>query len=275
MANGIIRFGIGKPVVWGGPHGKITVAGGPAQQQSITGLDFAGNTSFPSQTPNTPVLVWNNSILGGTAPFPVYPATYIWKAYPRPNNDAYGSFWTMLFHAKWQTSSFDQSSDQYYGMHPYCEFGTGDNYWEISSHGADEFAASPLITFNQWYTQVAVVWQAGGTDHLRYYWNWPSTSSVIAVDRTQAAANTDPAIIIGDAPWNLGFEAPNAILRGHQFYDTNLSEANIAAEIASPGSFRTPWYLKMNPTPTDVADESGNNNHPAWYDANRPALWTE
>ena len=34
------------------------------------------------------------------------------------------------------------------------------------------------------------------------------------------------------------------------------------------------WYINMNPTPTDIADDSGNGNNPSWYGTARPALWS-
>ena len=92
--------------------------------------------------------------------------------------------------------------------------------------------------------------------------------------RARLCRNTDPAIIIGDAPWNQGKEVPNAILRGYQFYDVVLTPAQIAQEIASPGAVRTPWYLNLNPTPSDVADKSGNGHNPAWVGPVRPGVWT-
>jgi hypothetical protein len=46
------------------------------------------------------------------------------------------------------------------------------------------------------------------------------------------------------------------------------------SELAAPGSAVKPWYLNLNPTPTDISDKSGSNNHPVWEGADRPALWT-
>jgi hypothetical protein len=238
----------------------------------LSGLDFPGNVNFPSPSPSA-ILTWNLS-RSGTAPFPAYPATYIWRVYPRPNKNAYGSFWTFLFHASYQTDSFNQSAtNEYYGMHPYPDPSTGVNKWEISNYGSDEYRDP--VTFNQWYTQVVVVSESGGRDYHTYYWNWPNTTTdVVANDGALMPVASDPAIIVGDAPWNPGKEIPNAILRGFQYYDVALTPAQIAQEIASPGSVRTPWYLNLNPTPSDVTDKSGYGHNPAWVGLGRPGLWT-
>jgi hypothetical protein len=239
---------------------------------SLSGLDFPGNVNFPSPSPSS-ILTWNQS-RSGTAPFPAYPATYIWRVYPRANKNAYGSFWTFMFHARYQTSEFNQSStNEYYGMHPYPDPSNGTNKWEISNHGGDEYRDP--VTFNQWYTQVVVVYESGGREYHTYYWNWPNTTTaLVSANGNSKPAASDPAIIIGDAPWNPGKEIPNAILRGFQYYDVVLTPAQIAQEIASPGSVRTPWYLNLNPTPSDVSDKSGNGHHPAWVGSGRPAVWT-
>jgi hypothetical protein len=35
-----------------------------------------------------------------------------------------------------------------------------------------------------------------------------------------------------------------------------------------------PWYLNMNPSPSDISDKSGRGNNPAWVGTERPTLWT-
>jgi hypothetical protein len=254
-----------------GQSGSATAMVG-AGSGSLTGLDFPGNVNFPSPSPSS-ILTWNH-VRSGTTPMAAYPATYIWRVYPRPNRDAYGSFWTFLFHARYQTSEFNQSTtNQYYGMHPYPDPANGVNKWEISLHGGDVLGAP--VVFNRWYTQVAVVYESGGNDHHSYYWNWPNTTTdVVTSSGSSQPVASDPAIIIGDAPWNQGKEIPNAILRGFQFYDVVLTPSQIAQEIASPGSVRTPWYLNLNPTPSDVTDKSGNGHSPAWVGPGRPGVWT-
>ena len=250
-----------------------------------SGLDFAGNTSYPSATPNTPVLAWNSTIVGSAAPFSIYPATYIWKSYPRPNFNFFQIYWTYIFYIKYETTwtQGEPPAHSYYGFHPWPDRETNmEHKWEIASFGDDRTllesgGQGAPIDYNRWHTHVATAELIGSDEVYTFYFDWPDTSTSKIIKWTHAQALTmvsDPAIIIGDAVWNRGREAPNAILRGFQFYDAVLSEANIAAEIANPGSFRTPWYLNLNPTPDDVTDKSGNGHHPAWIDANRPGLWT-
>jgi hypothetical protein len=70
-----------------------------------------------------------------------------------------------------------------------------------------------------------------------------------------------------------GFEEYKGIIRGFQFYDTLLTTGNVASELATPGSIRTPWYLNLNPTPSDVTDKSGNAHHGSWA-GTTANLWT-
>ena len=91
-----------------------------------------------------------------------------------------------------------------------------------------------------------------------------------------ASSTTEPAVVglfFGDAAWSPGNEVYFGILRNFQIYDTNLSLSNIANEINSPGSVQTPWYLNRNPTPSNISDNSGNNNDPSWVGGERPTLW--
>ena len=248
---------------------------------SQSGLDFPGNVDFPSPSPSA-ILTWNQA-RSGAAPMPAYPATYIWRAYPRRNNNFFQSYWTFLFYARYETTwtQGEIPSHSYYGFHPWPDRETDlEHKWEISAFGDDRTAtagsAGVPVVYDQWYQQVATAELIGGNEVYTYYFNWPNTTTdVIEWTHTQALPMvSDPAIIIGDAPWNQGKEIPNAILRGYQFYDVVLTAAQIAQEIATPGSVRTPWYLNLNPTPSDVSDKSGNGHNPAWVGPGRPGLWT-
>ena len=244
--------------------------GAAAVTTQITGLDFPGNVNWPGTSPSM-LFVWNDS-LHGMPPFPAYPATYIWRVYPRRQD----GFWTFLFHAQYQPPVFDQEfKNEYYGMHPFKDPpNTPNTMWEISSYGGDTYVDT--VAFDRWYTQVAVVNETGGFEYHTYYWNWPNTTTdLVTADRNPSKpAASNPAIIVGDAPWNPGYEVPNAIIRGFQYYDVQLTLSEIAQEIAAPGSVRQPWYLNLNPTPSDVSDKSGNGHHPQWVGPGRPALWT-
>ena len=242
-------------------HGKVPTA--LEEETGTAGLDFPGNTAYPE--PGTSILMaWNSDLAGAVDPFPAFPATYIWKAYPRDQNGYYSG----LFHANY--GPFD-SGRNYYGAHPYPDPPTaGTPKWEISMGGGDVVGAP--VVFDRWYTQVL---RCTASHVETYYWNWPNTSTdIVTANDADRGAPANPAIIIGDAPWSAGNEVYNGILRGFQFYDAVLSEAEVASELAAPGSVRNPWYLNLDPTPSDILDKSGGGHHPAWANANRPGLWT-
>jgi hypothetical protein len=159
-------------------------------------------------------------------------------------------------------------------MHPFKDPPiTPKTMWEISSYGADTYVDT--VVYDRWYTQVAVVNETGGVEFHTYYWNWPNTTTdLVTTDNPSKPPPANPAIIVGDAPWNSGHEIPNAIIRGFQYYDVKLTLSEIAQEIAAPGSVRQPWYLNLNPTPSDISDKSGHGHHPSWVGPGRPNLWT-
>ena len=84
----------------------------------------------------------------------------------------------------------------------------------------------------------------------------------------------------GEPRW----EETNGILRGFQFYTAALSPAQILTREACDtdacvlqvcaSDAPCPWYLNMNPTPSDVTDKSGNGHHPTWDGSDRPQPWT-
>ena len=234
----------------------------------LTGLDFPGNVAVPDgQTMR----------FDFTAPFAAYPATYIWRVYPRAQEGYYTSF----FHAN--NSPAFNNQYQYYGFHPYPDPPPplmGTQKWEISVAGGYDITGDPVV-FSRWYQQVAVVSKIIGgigiKDSARYtfYWDWPDTTHKIGwVDSIFTNAAPNPAIMVGDNPWNPGAEVYDGVMRGFQFYDRQLTPSQIAQEIAVPGSVFQPWYLNLNPTPTDIFDKSGNRHDPSWVGNLRPTLWT-
>jgi hypothetical protein len=256
--------------IWHGVLLALLLAASAAE--AISGLDFPG-TGADGNT-----IRFEFAAASGTAPMPAYPATYIWRAFPRYQD----SFYAALFHARNDGGPFVNGL-QYYGFHPYPTGwpGAGSRIvWEIAACDGD--TTGPAVVFSRWYTQVAIVFQSGGTRFHTFYWDWPDTSKVITNSCPSAPAPTPPAIMVGDAAWNqgdggsgVGYEVYHGILRGFQFYDTNLSLAQITQELSSPGSVRRPWYLNLNPTPADISDKSGQGHHPAWVGPKRPALWQE
>ncbi|HKJ74721.1 MAG TPA: hypothetical protein VKA19_11445 [Alphaproteobacteria bacterium] len=267
-----MSFGFPLPGRSASGFGNTPLGGVPA---AITGLDFPGNY------PNGPF----DGIrfrFTGAALLPRYPATYIWRCWPRSGHEGY---WTAFF---WggddDSGSLSALQDPYYGFHPYPPggaTGTGPFKWEISVNHND-YQSSGDVVEGAWYQQVARVYEdtSGGTPGPKvheYYWNWPNQSTDV-VTRTEAStygnsAPANPALTFGDAPWNPGNEIWDGYLRGFQIYDALLTPAEITSEISTPGSVRTPWYLNLNPTPSDISDKSGNGHDPAWVNTNRPALW--
>jgi len=232
-----------------------------APQTGQTGLDFLGNADGRST-----IMAWNLARTG-VAPFAKFPATYIWRAYPRSGQQGY---WTSLFHASWQGPGTFTVSKFYYGMHPYP---WSPIAWEISMGSNDQpenASQRAAVDFNRWYTQVVTI---DANAKITFYYDWDAGRSYTYqdVDRPEP----DPAIIVGDAPWNPGNEIYYGVLRGFQYYDAVLTPSQIAQELANPGSSRTPWYLNLNPTPTDITDKSGNGHNPQWMTPNRPRLWTQ
>ena len=240
-----------------GQSGSATVTTTAAT--AVTGLDFPGN-----------VAVTSTMRFEFTSPFAAYPATYIWRVNPRQQ----GGYYTAFFHAN-NSSNFNNQY-QYYGFHPYPEPPPplqGTEKWEISVDGGNDITGDPVV-FNRWYLQVAVVEKTASNTRHTYYWDWPDTTHKIVWVGSLYAAAPNPAIMVGDNPWNPGEEVFDGVMRGFQFYDAKLTPSQIVQEIAAPGSVRQPWYLNLNPTPTDISDKSGNAHHPSWVGTQRPTLWT-
>jgi hypothetical protein len=229
----------------------------PPPATGLTGLDFLGNADGRS------TMFVFNSALSGTVPLAPFPATYIWRAYPRSGQSGY---WSSLFHAHYTTGAFS-ATYFYYGAHPYPSAPTK---WEISAAGDDFLGRA--VTFDRWYTQVLTI-SANGL--ITFYYDWDAQLSLSYQDDITRPGEPNPAIIVGDAPWNRGNEIYYGVLRGFQYYDALLTPTQINQELATPGAARRPWYLNLNPTPSDISDKSGNGHHPAWIGANRPQLWAE
>jgi hypothetical protein len=238
---------------------------------SMKGLDFPGHAGLANGFETVRFRFFN--------PLAIYPATYIWRAHPRQQNSYYSAFFWGNDDGQDDLNTFFATIACYYGAHPYPDGGDGGatHKWEISVDGVDP--VNGVVVYDQWYTQAFRAWGDGTGKHHEYYWDLPATDAAHLVTYNAATSygTTNPpvpALTWGDAPWAPGGETWNGMLRGFQFYDALLSNAQIAAEIASPGSVRTPWYLNLDPTPTDILDKSGSGHHPAWVGPLRPTLWS-
>jgi hypothetical protein len=220
-------------------------------------------------------------------PLPIYPATYIWRAYPRRqsgyytaffwgNDDGQGTLKTFLWTA-------NGGADSYYGAHPYPDSPPdgSSHSWEISIEQEDP--VNGAVSYDRWHIQALRVWaDADGTKHHEFFWDLPNTDAGHRVTRTSPsswgnASPPVPALTWGDAPWNPGREVWDGILRGIQIYSTNLSVADIQSEVNAPLSTTAGaaniWYINLNPTPSDISDKSGRGHNPSWVGAERPTLW--
>jgi hypothetical protein len=224
---------------------------------TVWGLDFPGSAGV-----NTTMR------FEFTSPPSAYPATYIWRAYPRQQR----SYYTTLF---WANNGTFFPSNTYYGFHPYPDWNTThQHFWEIATPPGGDFISPMHVIYDRWYIQVAVCSESGGKTVHEFYWDWPDTTKVIRHTGERYADPPSPGLVVGDAPWNSGQEVWDGILRGFQFYDAALTISEIKQEIESPGSARRPWYLNLNPTPMDISDKSESGNHPTWVGAEKPSQWT-
>ena len=236
----------------------------------MTGLDFPGNTYGQTCRFEFADVITNGLPQYGPSGQGV---TYIWKCYPRQQD----SYYTTLFWGEGD-GSFDNSC--YYGGTPYPDW-EGGSIWSLAVD-ANDYGDQAMVPL-QWYTQALVVWDdLAGNKHHIYYWNLPETGATYYVTQNVADPYGDdppnePVVMVGDAAWNPGNEIFYGVLRGFQIYSKALSIADILDEIDSPLSTADGaayiWYLNLNPTPTDIADDSGEGHNPAWVGEGRPTLW--
>ncbi|HKP96481.1 MAG TPA: hypothetical protein VJ385_12055 [Fibrobacteria bacterium] len=123
----------------------------------------------------------------------------------------------------------------------------------------------------------------GKLEHL-FYVDLPDTTKVIRqVAPSGWPTPNAPVFRFGASPWtgngSSNSETPNGILRAFKMFPA-LSTADMLAESASdqvntPATANPPWYINVNPTPTDVSDKSGAGHHPVWANSNRPSLYVK
>jgi len=266
------------------PPSQLSVEGGttsqstacPASSGPTAGLDFQGNAS----TTGTVRFRFTN-------PLAIFPATYLWKFFPRRQAGYFTTFFWGNDDGRGDLNTFlwdNGGADSYYGAHPYPNpppNGTSHN-WEVSVEQADY--QNGAVVYDRWYTQALRVWrQADGTKRHEFYWDLPNTDSghtVIQVSPSNWGNKMppSPALTFGDAPWNPSNEIMNGVLRGIQVYSDLLSMQDVTAELATPLSTSAGgasiWYLNIDPTPTDISDKSDRGHNPSWVGSERPRLWS-
>lgn len=229
--------------------------------QAVTGLDFPGVTNGLY----SPMAGWRTA-LGTVAPFARSPATYIWQVTPRAQGSNYH---VHVCRAQWLDIWDGGETYRYHLGNPY-----NNGFWEIAAHGATSFdTLGDAVAFGE---QVTCVFIVNGLSYTFYYDFARNQSKVITVTEQNSTDPTDAWLSTpgSDAPWNRGLEIGDGIFRGFQYYDAAFSITQAENELVTPGSVRTPWYYRPNPTPgavgsdaSGIADESGNNNHPVWLES--------
>lgn len=246
--------------------------------QAATGLIFPSNGDADSDV---------RFKFTGANLLSAFPATYIWRVKTVQQTGYYTTFF-------WGPDGAFTGAG-YYGAHPYPKSGTSQGTthdYEVSIDGADyvtdDNANDPTVVHDTWRTQALIVREVAGSElEAKFYWDldvdvgrvitYPGGNSDYATSFPPAS----PALTFGGAPWGVvggqNTECLSGTLRGIQVYADDLSLSDIQAEIASPKStaagLASIWYLKLNPTPDDIADDSGAGHDPAWANANRPTLY--
>jgi hypothetical protein len=141
---------------------------------SETGLDFPGNAA-----------VSTTMRFRFRSPLSIYPATYIWIAYPRHQRGYYTTFFWANDDGQGDLSNFlwdSGSSNSYYGAHPYPNLPDDSTHkWEIATDRGGDFVSSQNVVYNRWYVQALVAWaDAQGRKQTRFYWDLPDTTKVVS-----------------------------------------------------------------------------------------------
>jgi hypothetical protein len=241
-----------------------------AEEVVVTGLTFPINDSASVPRFN----------FSGADLIPMYPLTLVHRVYILQQT----GYHTTFFWGNHETPFV--ANQDYFGCHPYPDGDPTAHHWEISAIGADKIvdvnANSTVVTKGRWYTQAVTAELIAGDVEVRFYYDIDAGLDHYIIQTIDApAAPPTPGLFYGGNPWAPTTEHLGGHLRAIQQYDTKLSGANILAAAALNNDADVlalgldPWYLNMNPTHTDIADQSGSGHHPAWVGADRPTTYTE
>lgn len=216
---------------------------------------------------------------------PIYPATYIWRLFPRQHT----SYYTTFFWGNNGSFLWDEGApNTYYGPHPYPDGGAGGttHKWEISVEGTDyvvdDNANDTTVVKGQWYTQALVVRNTGSGKEHKFYWDLATSSNRVI---TWTAASTygstnppSPALTFGDAPWSPQNERMSGTISHPKIFDSNLSLTAIEAEAASMATIASAegvanrWWFKPTFSSVDDLTDPVTGVTPAWANSNKATL---
>lgn len=176
--------------------------------------------------------------------------------------------------------------------------GTGSggevHYHESAGHGGadyirDETGNSNIVVKGQWLKQgcasrLITVSSTDDTIEELFYFDFTQPSKVIRTLTPVAGFPTPsaPAFYFGASDWtasgSANSECPSGRFRNWQLYSAYKSAAQLLtlssllsnAAIVAHADAGGLHYVNIDPTPTDIADKSGLDNHPRWANANRP-----
>lgn len=256
---------------------------------SASGLDFPGNGDAGGDIR----MVWAESIV------PRFNHTAIWRYKPRDRVGYSAVAWHSRPGPSWNGGPFE------FGTHFYpCDGrtltdgnalatggGTGTQHCHEIADGNDIIITPPgganvpiFTAWDTWLLQARKCVQVGG-NYVHTFWpdieNSPSTSIVWTRPTTDYVGTPSMVFYIGASEWtgngNTNSETPDGVIRHLMIYagDLTLSEIQTKGTAnANDTSDSRRRYCNLNPTPTDVADKSGQGNTPSWANSNRPTLWT-
>jgi hypothetical protein len=231
--------------------------------------------------------------LSGAAMPNIVPLTLLWKVMPIQH----AGFHSTFFHGRTDGAFVGDST--YFGCHPYPQGGSNGttHNWEISKNGVDDIVdengnstvvVKGTVGSPVWFSQAARARNVGSDSEVDFWWDL-RTSVNRRIHRRDAGhlltnAASSPALMSGDAAWAPNNERLSGILRGLQYYQSDVSithiqalevlESNAAVLSYCAANSITPWYVNMNPTPSDITDKSGAGHHPAWVSSDHGTLWT-
>jgi len=269
------------------PAASRVVAVGGGVRPPVTGLIFPSNNVAGSDIG----LDWTGSDM-----VPRLDHTVIWKAKYEQQDGYYAWAWHVFADNAWHGGAGE------YGTHPYPTTATVDgsgystggtgssgavHYHEIAN-GLDKISdgGSPLLVVKDVWLSQARTCETVGSNYVHTYWpDIDGNPSFSITWTTSTAPNTGSfgamKFRFGASPWtatgSANEETPSGTFRHLLQYSRAMSLSEIQAKLALTTNDTTDadrWYSNINPTPSDVADKSGQGHNPSWANSNRPTLYS-